>query len=44
MGKTFFESSLVEAWLDFASHDVELPATMWVYPILGFMESRPAGA
>jgi hypothetical protein len=28
----------VDAWVDFASHDVELPATLWVYPILGWAD------
>lgn len=35
-GRTFFESAQVESWLDFASHDVELPAILWVYPVLGW--------
>ena len=44
MGKSFFESGLVEAWIDFAAHEVELPATMWVYPVLGYMEFKQQGA
>jgi len=34
-GRTFFETAQVDAWMDFCSHEVELPVTMWVYPILG---------
>ena len=37
-GKSFFESSLVDAWVDFASHEVELPSSILTYPILGFTE------
>lgn len=34
-GRTFFETAQVDSWVDFASHDVELAASLWVYPILG---------
>ena len=27
----------VDSWLDFSSHNIELPATLWFYPILGYM-------
>lgn len=37
-GRTFFESSQVDAWLDFVSHDVEVPATLWFFPVLGFSD------
>ena len=37
-GVTFFESGLVDGWLDFASHDLELPISMWLYPVLGYAE------
>lgn len=36
-GETFFESGQVDSWIDFCSHEVELPATMWVYPIMGYL-------
>lgn len=36
MGYSFFEQGKVDAWLDFVSHELELPATMWVYPVLGY--------
>lgn len=42
LGKTFFESGQVDAWLDFAAHELELPTTMWIYPILGQMDFVPA--
>ena len=38
LGTSFFASGQVDAWVDFASHDVELPATLWVYPIFGWSE------
>jgi elongation factor 1-gamma len=36
-GVSFFESGQVDSWVDFCSHDLELPATMWIYPVLGYM-------
>lgn len=34
-GSNFFEGAQVDSWIDFCSHDVELPATLWYYPFLG---------
>jgi len=31
-------------WMDFCSHDIELPATLWFYPVLGYMPTNPAVA
>lgn len=36
-GATFFESGLVDAWVDFAANELELPATLWVYPVFGYL-------
>lgn len=36
-GRTFYESAVVDSWIDFCAHELELPATMWVYPIIGYM-------
>jgi elongation factor 1-gamma len=36
-GVSFFESGQIDSWIDFCSHDIELPATIWFYPVLGFM-------
>jgi len=37
LGTTLLESAQVDSWMDFSSHNIELPATLWFYPILGFM-------
>jgi elongation factor 1-gamma len=37
-GGSFYESGQVDSWMDFCTNEVEVPATMWVYPILGYME------
>ncbi|RYY35310.1 elongation factor 1-gamma family protein [archaeon] len=36
LGRSFFETAQVNAWVDFGAHDVELPITIWVYPVLGW--------
>mmetsp|Transcript_24304 Transcript_24304/g.24573 ORF Transcript_24304/g.24573 Transcript_24304/m.24573 type:complete len:455 (+) Transcript_24304:66-1430(+) len=41
-GVSFFESGQVDSWIDFCSHDIELPATMWFYPVLGYMPYNAA--
>lgn len=41
-GVSFFESGQVDSWIDFASHDLELPATLWYYPVLGYIPANPA--
>lgn len=37
MGKSFFNSAQVDMWIDFCNHDIELPATIWYYPVLGHL-------
>lgn len=37
-GVSFFESAQVDSWIDFCNHDLELPATVWFYPVLGYMQ------
>jgi len=38
-GSTFFEAGLVDQWIEFAMTELDLPVGMWIYPILGFVES-----
>lgn len=37
MGTSFFESAQVDSWVDFTAHEVEVPMSLWVYPVLGYM-------
>jgi len=41
-GATFFESGQIDSWIDFCAHELELPATMWYYPIFGYMPFNAA--
>ena len=38
LGVSFFESGQVDAWMDFVSHDLEVSLTLWLYPVLGFLD------
>jgi elongation factor 1-gamma len=42
LGKSFFESAQVDAWIDFSSHNLELPASLWFYPVLGTVNAGAA--
>ena len=39
-GRSFFETAQVDSWVDFCSHEIELPATLWIYPVLGWREFK----
>jgi elongation factor 1-gamma len=41
-GATFYESAQVDSWIDFCAQDVELPASLWFYPILGYLKPDAA--
>ena len=43
-GATLFESAQVDQWVDFCSHNLELPTSLWVYPVLGYMAHNAATA
>jgi len=42
LGATFVENGLVDSWIDFSAHDLELPASLWYYPVLGLTATTPA--
>jgi len=37
-GNNEYEEALVNQWIDFASTEIDLPAGVWLYPILGYIE------
>ena len=43
LGRSPVEAAAVDAWMDFAAQDLELPACVWFYPLAGYMPfSQPA--
>ncbi|CAM9297359.1 unnamed protein product, partial [Chrysoparadoxa australica] len=43
-GVSFFESGQVDSWIDFTAHELELPATLWFYPVIGYLKYDEATA
>lgn len=41
-GKNDFEAAQVDQWIDFSMHEIELPAAVWVLPILGKIANNAA--
>jgi len=37
-GDNEFHEALVNQWIDFATSEIDLPAGVWLYPILGYIE------
>jgi elongation factor 1-gamma len=42
MGKTPYEAAIVDQWMEFASTQIEPPASTWLYPIWGVIPNNPA--
>jgi len=38
LGKSFYEQGLVDQWIDFSTTELEPARSLWLYPILGYME------
>jgi len=42
-GNGIYEESAIDSWMDFAANNLELPASVWFYPALGYMPfQKPA--
>ena len=37
-GSSFFESALVDQWMDYAANELEPARAMWLFPVQGFMQ------
>jgi len=42
MGSTFFQSAQVDSWVDWCQNELEIPVSMWIYPIFKFMPPNHA--
>lgn len=36
-GSSVYDEAAIDSWVDFAANELELPATVWFYPALGYM-------
>jgi elongation factor 1-gamma len=41
-GASFIESGQVDSWIDFCANELEIPVTMWFYPVFGYMPFNAA--
>jgi elongation factor 1-gamma len=41
-GANAYEASLVDMWIEFANHEIQLPSDAWLYPIWGYAPNHPA--
>ena len=41
-GASFIESAQVDSWVDFCANELEIPVTMWFYPVFGYMPFNAA--
>jgi len=39
-GSSHYEHGLVDQWVDFSASEVELPGSVWIYPILGYIPNN----
>eukprot|EP01118_Nematostelium_gracile_P018781 TRINITY_DN847_c0_g1_i1.p1 TRINITY_DN847_c0_g1~~TRINITY_DN847_c0_g1_i1.p1 ORF type:complete len:419 (+),score=152.92 TRINITY_DN847_c0_g1_i1:1264-2520(+) len=42
LGANDYENALVDQWLEFATTEIDLPASVWVFPLLGYINNNPA--
>ena len=41
VGASALDAAHIDAWMDWAATDLELPATVWFYPVAGYMPFNP---
>jgi elongation factor 1-gamma len=41
-GNTLTDAAAIDAWMDWAATDLELPACVWFYPVAGYMPFNQA--
>jgi len=41
-GKSFDDEGKIDTWMEFCTHEMEVPLMAWVYPVMGLVEDIPA--
>jgi elongation factor 1-gamma len=41
-GRSFDDEGQIDTWLEFSTHELEVPLMTWIYPVMGLMEDTPA--
>jgi len=42
LGSNEFEAAQVDQWIEFAASEIDLPASVWVFPLLGYINNNAA--
>jgi elongation factor 1-gamma len=42
MGQSASDAAVIDAWMDWCTADIELPACVWFYPVAGYMPFNAA--
>lgn len=42
LGSTAFEQAQVDSWIEFSVNEIDLPASVWTFPILGYIANNAA--
>jgi elongation factor 1-gamma len=40
-GASDFEAAQVDQWIDFSANEIDLPSSVWIFPILGYIQNNP---
>jgi len=40
-GRSFDDEGQIDTWLEFSTHELEVPLMTWIYPVMGLMEDTP---
>merc|ERR1711920_182989 len=40
-GQNIFEGGMIDSWIEFCTHELEVPMCTWVFPIMGIFEEVP---
>jgi len=41
-GENAFETASIDQWVEFATNEIDLPASVWTFPILGYIQNNAA--
>jgi len=41
-GLNFDEEGKIDTWIDFCTHELEIPLMAWLYPVMGLLEELPS--
>merc|ERR1719461_1382753 len=40
-GQNLLDGGMIDSWVEFCTHELEVPLCTWVYPVKGIFEDKP---